>query len=65
MKVEYFQDTDTLLLTFSDREVAESRDLNENVLVELGRDGGIVAITIEHAREQVDVREFTWQLKVA
>lgn len=64
MKVEYFPDTDTVLLTFSDREVVETRDLNENVLVELDRDGGVVAITIEHATDQMNVREFTYQLKI-
>jgi len=33
--------------------------------VELDADGGVVAITIEHANEQMNVREFTYQLKVA
>ncbi len=65
MKVEYFPDTDTVLLTFSDRQVVDARDLNENVLVELDEDGGVVAITIEHAQDQMNVREFTYQLKVA
>jgi len=65
MKVEYFPDTDTVLLSFSEREVVDTRDLNENVLVELDADGGVVAITIEHANEQMNVREFTYQLKVA
>ena len=33
MKVKYFQDTDTLLVDFSDRKIAETRDLNENVQI--------------------------------
>jgi len=62
MKVKYFQDTDTLLVDFSDRKVAETRDLNENVLVELDEDGHVVSMTIEHARQQTDVAEFSYQL---
>ena len=65
MKVEYFQGTDTVLLTFSEREIVDTHDLNENVLAELDADGGVVSITVEHAKEQMNVGEFTYQLKVA
>ena len=62
MKVRYFPDTDTLLVDFSDRKVAETRDLNENVLVELDESGHVVSMTIEHAKQQTDVAEFSYQL---
>jgi len=62
MKVKYFQDTDTLLVDFSDRKVVETHDLNENVLVELDDAGRVVSMTIEHARQQTDVTEFSYQL---
>jgi len=62
MKVKYFHDTDTLLVTFSDRKIVETRDLSENVLVELGEDGRVVSMTIEHAKQQTDVTEFSYQL---
>ena len=62
MKVKYFSDTDTLLVHFSDRKIAETRDLNENVLVELDDAGRVVSMTIEHARQQTDVAEFSYQL---
>jgi uncharacterized protein YuzE len=62
MKVKYFQDTDTLLVDFSDRKVAETRDLNENVLIDLDADGRVVSLTIEHAKQQTDVAEFSYQL---
>lgn len=65
MKVKYFSDTDTLLLDFSDREIVESKDLNEDVLVELDRDGRVVSMTIEHAQKQTNVSEFTYQLASA
>ena len=65
MKVKYFEDTDTLLLTFSDRPIAETRDLGEDVLVELDEEGHLVSMTIEHAGQQTDLREFSYQLASA
>ena len=62
MRVRYFPDTDTLLVSFSDRSIAETRDLNENVLIEFDEDGRLVSMTIEHAQQQTDVREFSYQL---
>lgn len=61
MKVRYFSDTDTLLITLSDKRIAETRDLNDNILVELDADGRLVSMTIEHATQQTDVREFSFQ----
>ncbi|HTW91904.1 MAG TPA: DUF2283 domain-containing protein [bacterium] len=62
MKVKYFQDTDTLLVDFSDRKIVETHDLNENVLVELDDAGRVVSMTIEHAKQQTDVAEFSYRL---
>ena len=61
MKVRYFPDTDTLLITLSDKRIGETRDLNDNILVELDDDGRLVSMTIEHATQQTDVREFSFQ----
>ncbi len=58
MKIEYFQDTDTLLLEFSNRAIVDTHDLNENTLVEFDTDGKLVGMTVEHAKEQMDIREF-------
>jgi uncharacterized protein YuzE len=62
MNIKYFPDTDTLLVSFSDRKVVETRDLTENVLVELDAEGRLVSMTIEHAKQQMNVTEFTYQL---
>ena len=62
MKVRYFPDTDTLLVNFSDKQIVETRDLNENVLVELDALGCVVSMTIEHAKDHIDVSEFSYQL---
>lgn len=49
MKVKYFKDTDTALLEFSDAPVDETREIAENVVVDLDKDGNLVSMTIEHA----------------
>jgi len=49
MKITYFKDTDTLLVSFSNREIAVTKDLNENVLIGKDKDGNVVSMTIEHA----------------
>jgi uncharacterized protein YuzE len=58
MKIEYFTDTDTLLIEFSSCEISETRDLNETTLVEFDDQGTLVSMTIEHAKEQADLEEF-------
>ena len=42
MQIKYFQDTDTLLLNFNNNEIQETKDINENMLVELDKNGNIV-----------------------
>ena len=62
MQAKYFPDTDTLLLQFSDREIAETYDVNEDVLLDVDKEGRVVNMTIEHAKQQTNVNEFSYQL---
>ena len=62
MNIKYFPDTDTLLVSFSDRKIVETRDLTEDILVELDENGRLVSMTIEHAKHQMNVTEFTYQM---
>ena len=59
MKIKYFQETDTLLIEFKVTDVAETRDLDENTLLDFDSNGNICAITIEHARERTDIPQFS------
>jgi uncharacterized protein YuzE len=61
MKIQYFQDTDTLYIEFKAAEVAETRDLDENTLLDLDREGNIRGITVEHARERTDIPRFSYE----
>jgi len=53
MQIKYFQDTDTLLINFSDNSIAETEDLNENTLIELDEIGNVVSITLEHFKKSI------------
>jgi uncharacterized protein YuzE len=61
MKIKYFQDTDTLYIEFRSAEVAETRDLDENTLLDLDKKGDICAITVEHASDRADIPHFSFE----
>ncbi len=61
MKVQYFPDTDTVLVTLNNLPVAQTRDLDENTLLDLDSNGNLVSITIEHARERADIANFSFE----
>lgn len=61
MQIKYFQDTDTLLINFNNKNIANTQDINENLLVELDEQGDIVSLTLEHAKKNADVFDFSYQ----
>lgn len=61
MKVKYFSDTDTALVEFTDNEVIETREIGENIYVDLDSRGNLVSMTIEHARMNAKLQEFSYQ----
>ena len=61
MKIRYFPDTDTLLLELRDVAIAETRDLDDNTIVDLDESGDICAITIEHASTRADAPNFSYE----
>lgn len=61
MNIKYFQDTDTLYIEFRKEAVTESRDLDEDTLLDLNAAGDIVAITVEHARQRADIPHFSFE----
>jgi len=63
MRVKYFHDTDTALLEFLERAAERTREINEDVYVDLDAEDNLVSMTIEHARRnsrlpEVFVQEF-------
>ncbi len=62
MKIQYFSDTDTLLLILNENPVTETRDFDENTLADLDENGNPVSITIEHAKACAGIPNFSYQI---
>jgi uncharacterized protein YuzE len=60
MKITYFKDTDSLLVTLNDNHIAETRDFNEDILFELDKTGNLVSMTIEHASKKANMTDFSF-----
>ena len=63
MKIKYFEDTDTALLEFSEHPVFETKEINENIYLDLDldEDGNLIGMTIEHALSQANINEVSFQ----
>lgn len=61
MRIKYFEDTDTTLVEFSSNPPVETKELNENIYLDLDAEGNVVSMTIEHAGQSADMREFLYQ----
>lgn len=62
MRIRYFRETDTLYIEFQEAApVAETRDLDENTLLDLDGKGNICAITVEHASERTGIPQFSYE----
>jgi uncharacterized protein YuzE len=61
MKIKYVQETDTLYIEFRETQAAETRDLDEDTLLDIDKDGNICGITVEHARKRTDIPHFSYE----
>lgn len=61
MKVQYFKHTDTLYIEFCRGEIVETRDLDEDTVIDVDAKGRICAITMEHAGERTGVPRFSFE----
>ena len=55
MKLSYFQDTDTLYIELREADRVETKDLDDNTILDFDEDGQIISITLEHASGRTDV----------
>jgi uncharacterized protein YuzE len=60
MKIRYFSDTDTALIEFSDGPVAITKEITENLYIDLDKNGNLVSMTIEHAKKQAQISEISF-----
>ena len=61
MRIRYFPETDTLYIEFREAPIAESRDLDENTVLDVDGDGNICAMTVEHASERAGTPQFSYE----
>lgn len=59
MKIKYF--TDTALVEFSENQVGQTKEINENIYIDLDENGKLVNMTIEHASSQANIAEVAYQ----
>jgi len=60
MKIRYFSDTDTAVIEFSNIPVAETKEISENLYIDLDEKGNLVSMTIEHAKERANISEISF-----
>ena len=65
MRIRYFQDTDTLHIEFRPAAVAETRDLDEDTLLDIDGEGSICGITVEHASARAEIPTFSYEQTAA
>ncbi len=61
MKVKYFEDTDTLYVELSGSNIAQTKELNENLYVDLDSEGKVVSFTVEHANSSSKKLNFSYE----
>lgn len=61
MKIKYFSDTDTALIEMAEAEVQETKEVNQNIYIDLDDQGNLVNITIEHAKQNTSLPEFSYE----
>ena len=60
MKVTYFHDTDTALIEFSSSDVVETKEISENIYIDIDASGNPVSMTIEHAEQNTNLPNLSY-----
>ena len=60
MKIRYFSDTDTALIEFSNEPIIETKEISENLYIDLDSKGNLVSMTVEHAKEKANISEVSY-----
>jgi len=60
MKIRYFSDTDTALIEFSNKSVSETKEISEDLYIDLDENGNLVSMTIEHAKDKAGISEISY-----
>ena len=61
MTIRYFADTDTALIDFTENTVSETKEISENIYIDVDEHGNLVSMTIEHAKETGGLQELVYR----
>jgi uncharacterized protein YuzE len=61
MKIKYFSDSDTAHIEFTDKRIHETKEIGENIYIDVDEKGNIVSMTIEHAKANAGLSEFSYK----
>jgi len=61
MNIKYFSDTDTALMEFNKNKVQETKEINNDIYIDLDKNGNLVSITVEHAKAKAMLPELHYQ----
>lgn len=61
MKIKYFPDTDTAHIEFTNNKVQKTKEISENIYIDLDKKGDLVSMTIEYAKDSAGLSEFSFQ----
>ncbi len=65
MKARYFEETDTLYFELRATEVTDTRDLDEDTILDYDAEGKVVGITLEHAKLRVGGEKVEFEMVFA
>jgi len=57
MKINYYPDTDSLYIEFSEKESSESIEISEGVVLDYDREGTLVGMDIDNAKKKINLTE--------
>ena len=57
MKINYYPDTDSLYIEFSDKESSESVEISEGVVLDYDEVGTLVGMDIDNANKKMNLSE--------
>ena len=59
MKLNYYPETDSLYIDFSEKTSVESKEISEGVVLDYDAEGNLVGIDIDNASKKVQLKELT------
>ena len=59
MKLNYYQETDSLYIDLAEKTSIESKEISEGIVLDYDADGNVVGIDIDNASKKVQLKELT------